>query len=163
MMWHIMFQVRIPVSTPHVLTPVQYCLLTVTNVSVLWVTKWKMETIRNVRTLTNVKMRVMSVIKNVPILTDLTNAHVDQGTKKSIRLPVRTLTSVPSVIMTVNRFVRTPWVLSCVLVTILTDLDQMANTAHAKKAMREQMEHVQVSVCILSGYIKLCTDTKHAY
>ena len=122
-----------------------------------------METITNVRILTNVKMRVMSVIKNVPILTDLTNTHVDQGTKKSIRLTVRTLTSVPSVIMTKNRFVRTPWVLSCVFVTILTDLDQMANTAHVKKAMREQMEHVQVSVCILSGYIKLCTDTKHAY
>ena len=51
------------------------------------------------------------------------------GKKKSIRLNARTLMSVPTAVMTVNRFVWTPSALSCVLVTILTDLDQTASTA----------------------------------
>ena len=56
-------------------------------------------------TLMSVRMRVMYVIRNVEILKDLINVGVDQGTKKSIRLNARTLMSVPTAVMTVNRFV----------------------------------------------------------
>ena len=171
-----MFQSRILVSALHVLTPVHHCLLvTVTNVSVLWATNWKMETITTVITLTSVKRRVMTVIKNVQILTDLINAGVDQGTEKSIMVTVRTLMSVPTAIMTVNSYVRTPSALLIVLVTILTELIQTESTAwismsvfqtmitrvishtwfvlmtlvdsaaHVKKTMKEQMTHVRVS------------------
>ena len=123
-----MFQSRIPVSPLHALTPVNHCLGTVTNVSVLRATNWKMAAITTVTTLTSVKMRVMSVIKNVQILTDPTNAGVEQGTKKSIRLNAWTLMNVPTAFMTVNRSVRTPSALLCVLVMRLSDLDQTANT-----------------------------------
>ena len=87
-----------------------------------------MEAITTVTTLTSVKMRVMSVLKNVQILTDPTNAGVEQGTKKSIRLNAWTLMNVPTAFMTVNRSVRTPSALLCVLVMRLSDLDQTANT-----------------------------------
>ena len=133
MWWDVclVFQLRIPVSTLHVLTPVGliHCLMAFTNVSVLWVINWKMETLTTVRTLMSVRMRVMYVIRNVEILEDLINVGVDQGTKKSIRLNARTLMSVPTAVMTVNRFVWTPSALSCVLVTIITDLDLTASTA----------------------------------
>ena len=131
MWWDVclVFQLRIPVSRLHALTPVIHCLMAFTNVSVLWVINWKMETLTTVRTLMSVRMRVMYVIRNVEILKDLINVGVDQGTKQSIRLNARTLMSVPTAVMTVNRFVWTPSALSCVLVTILTDLDQTASTA----------------------------------
>ena len=106
--------------------------MTVTNVSVLWVTNWKMETITTVRTLTNVKRRVINagLIKYVQILTDLTIVCVSQVTEKSNSLNARTLMSVLTAIMVVIRSV----------ITHKVDL-----SAHVKKAMKEQMTHVRVS------------------
>ena len=117
-----MFQL-ILVSAIHVLTPVNHGLMTATNVGVLMVTSWKMETIKTVTTLMNVKMRVINVINYVQILKALTIVRVHQGTEKSIALNVRTWMSGVTAFMAVNRFVRTPTALSFVLATIHTDLN----------------------------------------
>ena len=76
-------------------------------------------------TLTSVKMRVMSVLKNVQILTDPTTARVEQGTKKSIRLNARTLMNVKRRVMTVIRNVQ-----------ILTDLTNAGVDQGTKKSIR---------------------------
>ena len=79
----------------------------------------------NARTLMNVKRRVMTVIRNVEILTDHTNVGVDQGTKKSIRLNARTLMNVKRRVMTVIRNVQ-----------ILTDLTNVGVDQGTKKSIR---------------------------
>ena len=96
-----------------------------TNVSVLWVINWKMETLITVKTLMSVRMRVMYVIRNVQILTDHTNVGVDQGTKKSIRLNARTLMNVKRRVMTVIRNVQ-----------ILTDHTNVGVDQGTKKSIR---------------------------